>query len=202
MSDTILIVDDEPEIADLIEVYLQNEGFYVLKFYSPLEALTALEHTQPDLAVLDVMMPELSGFALCRRIRESYTFPIIMLTAKEEETDKITGLTLGADDYITKPFRPLELVARVMRILVGNHTCHCVTGVTLNGFDIAAVQGELVCKDTIARSTFLTIPEKGRTKERVPILLFLNIRNSAIYVSSALNACQAFDILFSKALPE
>lgn len=113
MSDTILIVDDEPEIADLIEVYLQNEGFHVLKFYSPLEALAALEHTLPDLAVLDVMMPELSGFALCRKIRESHTFPIIMLTAKEEETDKITGLTLGADDYITKPFRPLELVARV-----------------------------------------------------------------------------------------
>ena len=113
MSDTIMIVDDEHEIADLIEVYLKNENFEVFKFYSPTDALACLSNLKPDLAVLDVMMPEMSGFTLCQKIREKYTFPIIMLTAKEEETDKLTGLTLGADDYITKPFRPLELVARV-----------------------------------------------------------------------------------------
>lgn len=113
MSDTIMIVDDEHEIADLIEVYLKNENFEVFKFYSPTDALACLSNLKPDLAVLDVMMPEMNGFTLCQKIREKYTFPIIMLTAKEEETDKLTGLTLGADDYITKPFRPLELVARV-----------------------------------------------------------------------------------------
>lgn len=113
MSDTIMIVDDEHEIADLIEVYLKNEGYEVLKFYSPKDALARIDNVQPDLAILDVMMPEMDGFTLCQKIREKYTFPIIMLTAKEEETDKLTGLTLGADDYITKPFRPLELVARV-----------------------------------------------------------------------------------------
>ena len=113
MSDTIMIVDDEHEIADLIEVYLKNENFEVFKFYSPTDALACLSNLKPDLAVLYVMMPEMNGFTLCQKIREKYTFPIIMLTAKEEETDKLTGLTLGADDYITKPFRPLELVARV-----------------------------------------------------------------------------------------
>ena len=113
MSDTIMIVDDEHEIADLIEVYLKNENFEVFKFYSPTDALACLSNLKPDLAVLDVMMPEMNGFTLCQKIREKYTFPIIMLTAKEKETDKLTGLTLGADDYITKPFRPLELVARV-----------------------------------------------------------------------------------------
>lgn len=113
MLDTIMVVDDEQEIADLIEVYLRNENYEVVKFYSAADALAFLETRQPDLAVLDVMMPEMNGFTLCRIIREQYTFPIIMLTAKDEETDKINGLVLGADDYITKPFRPLELVARI-----------------------------------------------------------------------------------------
>ncbi|ASA25672.1 VanR-ABDEGLN family response regulator transcription factor [Paenibacillus donghaensis] len=113
MSDKILVVDDEHDIADLIEVYLQNENYTVFKFYSASEALACIETTELDLAILDIMMPEVNGFDLCRKIREKYTFPVIMLTAKDEETDKITGLTLGADDYVTKPFRPLELVARV-----------------------------------------------------------------------------------------
>lgn len=113
MNENILVVDDEQDIADLIEVYLQNENYNVLKFYSAREALACIESTKLDLAILDIMMPEVSGFSMCQKIRKRYTFPIIMLTAKDEETDKITGLTLGADDYITKPFRPLELVARV-----------------------------------------------------------------------------------------
>lgn len=113
MNDKILVVDDEHDIADLIEVYLQNENYTVFKFYSAREALACIETTELDLAILDIMMPEVNGFALCRKIRENYTFPVIMLTAKDEETDKITGLTLGADDYVTKPFRPLELIARV-----------------------------------------------------------------------------------------
>lgn len=113
MNDKILIVDDEIEIADLIEVYLRNENYEVQKYYSPKAALVHVEEVQPDLAILDIMMPEMNGFTLCQKIREKYNFPIIMLTAKEEETDKLMGLTLGADDYITKPFRPLELVARV-----------------------------------------------------------------------------------------
>ena len=113
MSEKILIVDDEPEIADLVSLYLQNENFTVYKFYSAIEALHCIEHEKLDMAILDVMMPEMNGFELCKKIREHYHYPIIMLTAKGEEIDKITGLTLGADDYIVKPFQPLELVARV-----------------------------------------------------------------------------------------
>lgn len=113
MADKILVVDDEIEIADLIEVYLKNENYEVYKFYTAQEALECANDSGIDLAILDIMLPDMSGFTLCQRIREDNNYPIIMLTAKDEETDKITGLTLGADDYITKPFRPLELVARV-----------------------------------------------------------------------------------------
>ena len=113
MADNILIVDDEAEIADLIAVYLKNEAYTVYKFYTAKEALRCVETPALDLAILDVMLPDMSGFALCQKIREAHTYPVIMLTAKDAEMDKITGLTLGADDYITKPFRPLELVARV-----------------------------------------------------------------------------------------
>lgn len=113
MQTQILVVDDETAIADLIEVYLKNENFMVHKFYSGKEALKCAREEKIDLAVLDVMLPDMDGFEICREIRQTKTFPIIMLTAKEEEIDKITGLTLGADDYMTKPFQPLELVARV-----------------------------------------------------------------------------------------
>ena len=104
MSDKILVVDDEQEITDLVELYLQNENYEVFKFYSAKDALACIESTELDLAILDIMLPEVNGFALCQKIRERHTYPIIMLTAKDAETDKITGLTLGADDYITKPF--------------------------------------------------------------------------------------------------
>lgn len=113
MEARILVVDDEKEIADLVELFLTNEGFQVYKYYIGAEAMECVQTTSLDLAILDVMLPDLDGFTLCQRIRESYTYPIIMLTAREQEMDKITGLTLGADDYVTKPFRPLELIARV-----------------------------------------------------------------------------------------
>lgn len=109
----ILIVDDEHAIADLIEVYLKNENFNVFKFGNGADALKCIEHEKLDLAILDIMLPDVNGFLICQRIREKHNFPVIMLTARDEEIDKINGLTLGADDYITKPFRPLELIARV-----------------------------------------------------------------------------------------
>jgi len=113
MSQHILIVDDEREIADLVEIYLAGEGFTVYKFYDAAPALACLESTPIDLALLDVMLPGTDGFEICRRIRERFTFPVIMLTARAEDIDKINGLALGADDYITKPFNPLEVTARV-----------------------------------------------------------------------------------------
>ncbi len=109
----ILVLDDEPEIADLVEVYLVNEGFEVAKFYDPEAALARIQEGPLELAILDVMLPGTDGFAICRAIRERYTYPVIMLTARVADMDKITGLTMGADDYVTKPFNPLELVARV-----------------------------------------------------------------------------------------
>lgn len=109
----VLIVDDEKEIADLVEVYLKNEGYQVYKFYNGEEALECINSTKVDMAILDVMLPDITGFEICQKIREKYFFPVIMLTAKVEDMDKIMGLTIGADDYITKPFNPLEVVARV-----------------------------------------------------------------------------------------
>ena len=109
----ILVVDDEQSIADLIEVYLNNENYKVHKFYNGQDALRCIQNESINLAILDVMLPDVNGFHICQQIRQKHNFPVIMLTAKDEEIDKITGLTLGADDYITKPFRPLELVARV-----------------------------------------------------------------------------------------
>ena len=111
MGAEILIVDDEAAIADLVEVYLKNEGYTVHKFDNAADALACVERDALDLAILDVMLPDMDGFTLCQKIRERHLFPILMLTAKVEDMDKITGLTLGADDYITKPFNPLELVA-------------------------------------------------------------------------------------------
>ena len=113
MCEKILVIDDEKDIANLLEVYLQNENYIVYKYYCGKDAIPCIEKGDIDLAILDIMLPDINGFSLCQRIREKYTYPIIMLTAKIEETDKITGLTLGADDYVTKPFRPLEVVARV-----------------------------------------------------------------------------------------
>lgn len=113
MMEKILVLDDEQSIADLIEVYLKSENYNVLKFYNGHDALKCIENQNIDLAILDVMLPDINGFSICQQIRQKHNFPVIMLTAKDEEIDKITGLTLGADDYITKPFRPLEMVARV-----------------------------------------------------------------------------------------
>lgn len=109
----ILIVDDEKEITDLVEIYLKNDGYEVYKFYCGKDVIRFLERKQVDLAILDVMLPDIDGFSLCRMIREKHFFPLIMLTAKIEESDKVNGILLGADDYITKPFRPMELLDRV-----------------------------------------------------------------------------------------
>lgn len=109
----ILVVDDDREIAGAIEIYLKNEGYEVIKAYDGLEALDAIEKEDIKLVIMDIMMPKLDGMQTTMRIREEKNIPIIMLSAKSEDYDKITGLNVGADDYITKPFNPLELIARV-----------------------------------------------------------------------------------------
>jgi two-component system, OmpR family, response regulator VanR len=112
-QETILIIDDEKEIRDLIGIYLINEGYNVLKAADGIEGLAYLEENTVHLVVLDIMMPRLDGIQACLKIRESKNVPIIMLSAKSQDMDKIMGLTTGADDYVTKPFQPLELVARI-----------------------------------------------------------------------------------------
>ncbi len=109
----ILVVDDDNEIADLVEIYLSNEGYQVLKAADGREALQIIQQQPVQLVILDIMMPQIDGLEVCRRIRKERNIPIIMLSAKSEEIDKIMGLSTGADDYVTKPFHPMELMARV-----------------------------------------------------------------------------------------
>lgn len=109
----ILVVDDDREIVDAIEIYLSNEGFEVLKAYDGMEALEIIADTDIDLIIIDIMMPRLDGIRATMKIREDKNIPIIILSAKSEASDKVMGLNVGADDYVTKPFNPLELIARV-----------------------------------------------------------------------------------------
>ena len=109
----ILVCDDDREIVEAIEIYLTQEGYEVLKAYDGVEALKVLENEPVDLLVIDVMMPKLDGIRATLKIREANNMPIIILSAKSEDADKILGLNIGADDYVTKPFNPLELIARV-----------------------------------------------------------------------------------------
>ncbi|HGM3505555.1 response regulator transcription factor [Clostridioides sp. ZZV15-6383] len=112
-SYNILVVEDEKEIADAIEIYLLNQGYNVFKGYNGLEGLKVIENQEIHLAIVDIMMPKMDGITLTMKLRENHNFPVIMLSAKSEEVDKIMGLNIGADDYVTKPFKPLELLARV-----------------------------------------------------------------------------------------
>ncbi|WP_040329720.1 VanR-ABDEGLN family response regulator transcription factor [Clostridium ihumii] len=146
MCTKILVVDDEKTIANLIELYLENENFKVFKCYTGAEAMKIIENEELDMAILDIMLPDIDGFTICRKIRDSYTFPVIMLTAKDEEMDKITGLTLGADDYITKPFRPLELVARV-KAQLRRFTKYNINNKTSND-DTISIGGLILDKNT------------------------------------------------------
>ena len=119
MSNKILVVDDETEIADLIEVYLKNKNYTVFKFYTAQEALNCIETTPIDLAILDIMLPDIDGFTLCKKIREHHTYPIIMLTAKDAETDKITGLTGETSSAASED----NLVCGSLTMNIKAHTC-------------------------------------------------------------------------------
>ncbi|MEG1410702.1 MAG: response regulator transcription factor [Terrisporobacter sp.] len=113
MNYNILVVEDDIDIVKLLKIYLENDGHKVYCSENGVKALEIVKNTKIDLVVMDIMMPEMDGYELTKRIREKYTIPIIILSAKNEDSDKILGLNLGADDYITKPFNPLEIVARV-----------------------------------------------------------------------------------------
>jgi two-component system response regulator VicR len=117
LAELVLVVDDEKPIADILKYNLEREGFRVAVAYDGTEALAATERDAPDLIVLDIMLPGLDGLAVCRRLRTYSRVPILMLTARGEEQDKVRGLELGADDYVTKPFSPREVIARVKALL-------------------------------------------------------------------------------------
>jgi DNA-binding response OmpR family regulator len=114
---TILVVDDEPNIADLIELYLTRDGFRVVKATTGEDGVRAVSDHRPRLVVLDVGLPDVDGLEVCRRLRQTSTIPVIFLTARDSEVDRVLGLELGADDYVTKPFSPAELVARIKAVL-------------------------------------------------------------------------------------
>ena len=154
MQQTILVCDDEKEIVEAISIYLEGEGYKIIKAYDGLEALDILNKQKVDLVIIDVMMPGLDGIHTTLKIREKLDVPVIILSAKSEDTDKILGLNIGADDYISKPFNPLELVARVKSQLrrymqlgnIGGNSSQAVFkcgGLTINdGNKEAFVDGE------------------------------------------------------------
>ena len=121
MGQTVLVVDDEQNIVNIIAFNLKKEGYEVLTAGDGEEAVEIVEKHQPDLILLDIMMPKMDGYEACRKIREKYNIPIIMLTARAEELDKVLGLEMGADDYIVKPFSPREVVSRIKAVL--RRTC-------------------------------------------------------------------------------
>lgn len=139
VSKKILIVDDEKNIVDIIKFNLKKEGFTTIEAYDGEQAMEMALSQKPDLILLDVMLPKMDGFTVCRKLRQSISTPILMLTAKEEEVDKVLGLELGADDYITKPFSPRELMARVkanLRRLVIEETAAATAENVLNCGDL------------------------------------------------------------------
>jgi DNA-binding response OmpR family regulator len=117
MTPTLLIIDDDARLNQLLKDFLKDFGYQVITATHPIKGLKKLKQTSPDLVILDIMLPEMDGFEVCRAIRETSNIPIIMLTARGEVTDKVVGLELGADDYLAKPFEPRELVARIQSVL-------------------------------------------------------------------------------------
>ncbi|WP_084063334.1 response regulator transcription factor [Ornithinibacillus halophilus] len=153
----VLVVDDEEEIRDAIEIYLKNEGITVLKAKDGIEALELLHEHEVHLMILDIMMPRLDGISATHKVREEKNIPIIILSAKSEDTDKILGLQVGADDYVTKPFNPMELVARVksqLRRYVALGTFEGVNKVIdLNGLTLDQASKQVKVNDELVRLT-------------------------------------------------
>lgn len=164
----ILIVDDEKPIVDILKFNLEKEGFVTTVAYDGEEAISMAIAVKPDLILLDLMLPKVDGFNVCKEIRKHLTCPIIMLTAKEEVVDKIIGLELGADDYMTKPFSPSELVARVKAHLA-RYERLVSSGKPSN--DIIEVRGIKI--DKTARRVFVNGEEKAFTTKEFDLLTFL-----------------------------
>jgi len=176
----VLVVDDEPQILEVVSKYLARENFQVATARDGEAALTAFGSHKPDLVVLDLMLPKLDGLEVFRRMRASSAVPVIMLTAKGEETDRIVGLELGADDYITKPFSPRELVARVKAVLR-----RATTGTMLDTGERTLVRGELRV-DPRARSVSVGDKQVELTSKEFDLLWFLASHPGQVFTRAQL----------------
>ena len=164
----ILVCDDDKEIVEAIDIYLSQEGYHILKAYDGVEALNILEKEKVNLLILDVMMPKLDGIRATLKIRETNSVPIIILSAKSEDSDKILGLNIGADDYVTKPFSPSELVARVKAHLARYER---LIGSATPENDIVEIRGIKI--DKTARRVWVNGEEKQFTTKEFDLLTFL-----------------------------
>ncbi|MAR84896.1 MAG: DNA-binding response regulator [Cytophagia bacterium] len=169
---TILIVDDDNELTELLDEFLSEHKFKTKVFHNPKEALSSLKTSVPDLILLDIMMPEMDGFQLLRKIRETLDVPVIMLTAKGEVSDKVVGLELGADDYLAKPFEPRELLARIQSILRRVNSKNSMVDIlNFESLDINKIKEEVVLDGkTVSLST----------SEFEALLLFANNSNKVL----------------------
>ena len=169
---TILIIDDDNELTELLDEFLSEHKFKTKVFHNPMEALSSLKSSVPDLILLDIMMPEMDGFQLLRKIRETLDVPVIMLTAKGEVSDKVVGLELGADDYLAKPFEPRELLARIQSILRRVNSKNSMVDIlNFESLDINKIKEEVVLDGkTVSLST----------SEFEALLLFANNSNKVL----------------------
>lgn len=168
----ILVCDDDKKIVDAIDIYLSQEGYHILKAYDGLQAIEIMKKEEVHLILLDIMMPNLDGIRATRKIRETSSVPIIMLSAKSEDVDKILGLNIGADDYITKPFNPLELIARVKSQL-RRYT-------QLGNLATEEKEGVYVCGGLVVNDDLKTVTVDGEPVKLTPIeynILVLLIKN-------------------------
>lgn len=168
----ILVCDDDKEIVDAIDIYLSQEGYHILKAYDGLQAIEIMKKEEVHLILLDIMMPNLDGIRATRKIRETSSVPIIMLSAKSEDVDKILGLNIGADDYITKPFNPLELIARVKSQL-RRYT-------QLGNLATEEKEAVYVCDGLVVNDDLKTVTVDGEPVKLTPIeynILVLLIKN-------------------------
>jgi len=169
---TILIIDDDKELTELLDEFLSEHKYKIQIYHNPLQAVKALEKQVPDLVLLDIMMPEMDGFQVLRKIRETLDLPVIMLTAKGEVSDKVVGLELGADDYLAKPFEPRELLARIQSILRRVYSQNALVDIlNFESLEINKLKEEVVLDgNTVSLST----------SEFEALLLFANNSNKVL----------------------
>ena len=169
---TILIIDDDKELTELLDEFLSEHKYKTQIYHNPLQAVKALEKQVPDLVLLDIMMPEMDGFQVLRKIRETLDLPVIMLTAKGEVSDKVVGLELGADDYLAKPFEPRELLARIQSILRRVYSQNALVDIlNFESLEINKLKEEVVLDgNTVSLST----------SEFEALLLFANNSNKVL----------------------